>query len=144
MKKITPAILGFITFIFGLLFLALPALAENWVETTVTGGDQTFYDADSAYVDVATGLVVVELVGWAVEYDDWLYSIHAFDCSRWETYILGALDATGWVYDYYGDMGVSSIAHPATSEGQAAQWACNNYNSHRSGNIPFDFNFSNY
>ena len=63
MKKITPIILGLSSFFCGLIFLVLPAWAENWVETTVLESEPTFFDSDSAYVDVATGLVVVEFAG---------------------------------------------------------------------------------
>ena len=144
MKKITPVILGLSSFFCGLIFLVLPALADNWVETTVLESEPTFFDADSAYVDVATGLVVVEFAGKFAGGDDFWYVLYAYDCSRWVRYMIGDLQSEGWWYDLYGELEERSIYAPDTPGGQTAQWACDNYDSHPSGNIPFDFKFSNY
>lgn len=147
MANIKPKALGFISFLMGLFLLVFPARAENWVETTVAGyeNEPTFYDSDSAYVDVATGLVVIEKAAMpASAGGEFWYYLTAYDCSRWEYYSLGILQNEGWWYDLYGELEVTRISGPPTAIGQTAKWACDNYNSHPAGNIPFDFKFSNY
>jgi len=126
------------------LFLVFPAHAENWVEITVPGGAQAFYDSDSAFLDYTTRLAVVKQAVWADQYNEYLYTLNAYDCSRWEYYTLGILKPEGWLYDYYGEMGVDSIANPYSATWKIAQWICTNYNNHPSGTIPFEFKFSNY
>lgn len=130
--------------VISLLFLSLPAWGENWVETTVTRGPQTFYDSDSPYIDNATRLAIIKQAAWADDYNEYLYTLHAYDCAAWKVYIIGIIEPEGWFYDRSGEMGVRTIANPATPEGQVARWLCDNYNNHPPGNIPFDFKFSNY
>lgn len=144
MSNIKLTALGLISFLMALLFLALPAQAENWVETTVSGGPQTFYDSDSAFVDYATGLAVVKQAAWAAVYAEYLYVLYAYDCSDWNYYTLGILEPEGWKYDYYGEMGVNSITNPRSTTWIISRSICANYNNLPSGNIPFDFKLSNY
>ena len=144
MKKITPVLLGLIPFFLALLFLVLPARAENWVEVSAVGGEQTFYDSDSSYIDIATGLVVINTAVWLAGEDDYSYALLAYDCSRWEQYVLGFIMDGIWQYDTYGELEVNYISDPTSPAEKLAQWACNNYNNHPSGNIPFDFILSNY
>ena len=144
MANIKPASLKLTFILMGLIFLTLPARAENWVEITFGGMTKFFYDSDSAFVDIATGLVVVKTAVWVTENDAYQYSLTANDCSRWEYYFLGIIVDDAWIYDNYGDVEVSSISGPDTYIGRVAQWACDNYNNHPPGNIPFDFRLSNY
>ncbi|MCH7806362.1 MAG: hypothetical protein IH995_04375 [Proteobacteria bacterium] len=144
MANIKPASLGLISFLMALFFLVLPARAENWVEMTFGGMTKFFYDSDSAYVDIATGLVVVKTAVWVSKNDAYQYTLTANDCSRWKYYFLGTIVDDAWIYDTDGNLEVSSISGPDTYIGRVAQWACDNYNNHPSGNIPFDFRLSNY
>lgn len=77
-----------------------PALAQNWEEVSP---DLYYYDPDSAFVDMESGVVVVETAmrGEANDYD---YDLVGIDCDGWNVYGLATRGADGnyRVYENWG------------------------------------------
>ena len=142
MKKITPVILALGSFLLGLLFLVLPAWAENWVEVSHSGRAKTFYDTDNAIVDTATGLVIVRTAIMPEGKDEYWYVEVAFNCFRDTYYVISTLEDGTWLY--FRDIGEEYSSTDRSSYGWTiSRWACDNYNSHPSvsAQFPERFNF---
>lgn len=137
MANIKTAILSLI-----FLFLVFPAQAENWVEVTADGRNQSFYDSDSAFVDTNSGLVIVEMASWLVEEGDFTYTLQGFDCARWQFYFVGLLTPEGWKYDVNRDFEVNPIGDSTSPVAKTARWACNSYEPLPLDTLPFNFDLS--
>lgn len=138
MKNFKTALLGLIS----LLFSSLPAQAENWVEVTAVGRDQSFYDSDSAFVDFYTGLAVLEIATWLPEDQDFTYLLIGIDCGRWQHYTIGLLTPEGWKYDINREFDVRPMGDSTSPLSKTARWACDNYDSLPDEALPFNFDLS--
>jgi len=141
MVNIKAASLGFISLLLSLLFLALPAQAENWVEVTTGGRDKTFYDTDNAIVDIATRLVVVRVAILPDGKDEYGYIEMAINCIRDKYYVISTLEDGTWFY--FRTIGEEySITDTSSYGWKISKWACDNYYNHPSVSAGFPDNFN--
>lgn len=74
-------------FLLCLIFFPASAQAATWEEVWP---DAYYFNSDSTFVDLESGLIFVEVAGWEADMGDYRYTFMAIDCTRWESFAVAA------------------------------------------------------